>query len=159
VTDQKIMDIDYSAIPEPASGKPSTHTPPRHVFFGKKDPNTGQMEAEPVYVHLSYPKMLYKPNAAGRLAAIVVKDDVEHKAKIAEGFKESPADFGVVTAPSFEQHQAMKASDEASKAAAKVDAELEALAEAEAKDARIDELEARLAAVESGNTKSSKHKD
>ena len=95
------MEIDTSQIKQEPSTVVQSWRAPRHVYFGKKSPD-GQMEDEPVYVHQSYPCMLYKP-LDDKLSAILVHNDAEKAARIAEGYADSPAKFGVITAPSFEQ--------------------------------------------------------
>lgn len=96
------MEIDYSAItPAPAS-KATGWKPPRHVYFGPKDPDTGELASEPVYTFQEFPKMLYK-QADGKLSASIANNQAEFDAMTADGCKESPAEFGIVTAPSYEQ--------------------------------------------------------
>ena len=98
------MEIDTSLIKQEPSGTPQTWRPPRHVFFGKKGTD-GQMEEEPTYVYQAFPCMLYKP-LDGKLSAVLVHNDEDKAARIAEGYADSPAKFGVITAPSFEQMNA-----------------------------------------------------
>lgn len=98
------MEIDYSLIKEQPSQNVSQNSwkPPRHVFFGKKDPNTGMMEDEPVYQHQNLPAMLYiKEN--GRIKADIADSKEEYDEKVKLGFVDSPAKIGVVTSPSFEE--------------------------------------------------------
>jgi hypothetical protein len=98
------MEIDVSQIKQEPSTVKQAWKPPRHVFFGKKNED-GSMEDEPVYAYQAYPCMLYRP-MDDKLAAILVHDDAEKAARIAEGYADSPAKFGIVTAPSFEQNNA-----------------------------------------------------
>lgn len=101
------MEIDYSGIKEVQVITPSTWRPPRHVYFGKKDPNTGMMEEEPQYIHQDYPRMIYLKKE-DRIVADVVADEVTYAAKKAEGWVDSPAAYGIITCPSFEQWKAMQ---------------------------------------------------
>lgn len=97
-----MAEIDYSAIPPaPAATQPSGWKPPRHVYFGPKDKDTGTMLDEPVYVHQEYPKMLYKMEGDRLLGAIV--NSASERVARGDAWKESPADFGVFTAPSYQQ--------------------------------------------------------
>ena len=103
------MEIDFSAIaPAPAS-KPTQWKPPRHVFFGKKDPETGDLETEPVYSHQAFPAILYK-QTDGNVMANIAKNQPEKDAMLADGWAETPAKFGMITAPSHEQLTAPKES-------------------------------------------------
>lgn len=105
------MEIDYSGIKEVQTVTPSTWRPPRHVYFGKKDPNTGMMEEEPQYIHQDYPRMIYLKKE-DRIVADVVADEVTYAAKKAEGWVDSPAAYGIITCPSFEQWKAMQEAKE-----------------------------------------------
>ena len=95
------VEIDTSQIKQEPSGQQQTWRAPRHVFFGKKGAD-GVMEDEPVYSHQKYPCMLYKP-VDDKLSAILVHSDDEFTSRLADGYADSPAKFGIVTAPSFEQ--------------------------------------------------------
>lgn len=107
------IEIDYSAIPSPATTQQTAWKAPRHVYFGPKDPNTGQMADEPVYVRTpgdpaqEFPRMLYKLDGEKITASLVNGEDELTKA-LSEGWKKSPADLGHYNAPSFEQAQAAK---------------------------------------------------
>lgn len=100
------MAIDYSEIKQP-----ETHTaqeewePPTHKFFGKKLPN-GKMEKEPTYYHQEYPRMMYAQNGED-IKARVVNSDEELK-ELGSGWAKTPAEFGYLGAPSFDQHLALK---------------------------------------------------
>ena len=95
--------LDFSDLVIPPTGTAETdYEPPRHVFFGKKDPNTGKMAKEPVYVHQEFPKMLYKAED-GRIRVTQVDSDRSAKVHLKDGWSESPEEFGLITAPSQEQ--------------------------------------------------------
>ena len=105
-------EIDYSEIPQPpATTLPSGWKAPRHVYFGKKDPQTGQMEDEPTYVHQEYPRMLYAKRE-GRVVARVVNSAGERNA-LGDGWETTPAKFGILTAPSFDELLAMRDAEQA----------------------------------------------
>lgn len=100
------IEIDYSSIPNSAIKLDEDWDPPVHVHFGRKLEN-GKREKEPVYVHQEYPRMVYaKP--ADKIIAKIVNSDDELKA-LGEGWEKSPAAFGLITCPSFEQIEEMKA--------------------------------------------------
>lgn len=101
------MEIDYSAIEPPPASKTNAWKPPRHVYFGKKDPETGELESEPIYKHQDYPWMIYR-SVEGKISARIVQNKTEHDKYSAEGWKNSPAEFGLITAPSFDQALAMR---------------------------------------------------
>jgi hypothetical protein len=106
--------IDFTAIEQPSTGQsPDEWDPPRHVYFGKKDPQTGKMAKEPVYKYQPFPAMLYGMTD-GKLRAVVVNNEAE-KAKY-PGFTDTPADFGYIGAPTFEEALAIKAKQEADRA-------------------------------------------
>ena len=98
-------DIDYSSIQETTPVKARPWQPPRHVYFGKKDLETGMMEEEPKYVYQEYPRMMYKMGDEN-IEVTVIKSDEELKALGSEWVK-TPAELGYLTAPSFEQSQAL----------------------------------------------------
>lgn len=101
-----MKDIDYSEIVQPAkTTEDDGWEPPVHKYFGKKLAN-GKMEKEPVYVHQEYPKLLYSQKN-GKIVARVVKSAGE-KTALGAGWEETPAAFGYIGAPSFEQHLQMK---------------------------------------------------
>lgn len=101
------MKIDYSEIAIPV-GAPQGEDwePPVHKFFGKKLPN-GKTEKEPVYVHQIYPAMRYGMKD-GRIVARIANNERENQALLAEGFTDTPATFGYIGAPSFDEHLAIK---------------------------------------------------
>lgn len=101
------LSIDYSNIQEKPVEPKSTWRPPRHVFFGKRDPETGAMEDEGSYVYQEYPRMLYFKRD-DRIEATIVHSDEERDAKIAKGWAKNPAEHGFLTAPSFQQLQEMR---------------------------------------------------
>jgi hypothetical protein len=99
--------IDYSGVLPTPAAKPTTWKAPRHVYFGPKDPETGQMADEPVYAHQDYPRHMYAAKDGGGVRAIQVNSKDEEDA-LGEEWHYSPAKFGVLTAPSIEQLQAAK---------------------------------------------------
>lgn len=100
--------IDYSGVmPTEQAAQTSTWRTPRHVFFGKRDPNTGQMEEEPIYTHKDYPSMRYRKNADGRITALVVNNEDEDVA-LADGYVDTPEKLGLITHPSFDQMHKQK---------------------------------------------------
>lgn len=102
------MKIDYSEIAAPVvTPQGDDWEPPVHKFFGKKLPN-GKTEKEPVYVHQSFPAMRYGLKD-GRIVARVANNERENQALMDEGFSDTPAKFGYIGAPSFEEHLALKA--------------------------------------------------
>lgn len=98
------MEIDTSNIQQAPAATQSSWRAPRHIYFGKKGAD-GVMEEEPVYAHQSFPKMIYKMRGEVVLAEIV-NNTVEHQDKLTAGWRDSPADFGIITAPSFDQIRA-----------------------------------------------------
>lgn len=98
--------IDYSEISTgPATGPTEEWEPPVHKYFGKKLPN-GKTEKEPVYVYQEYPRMMYAQRD-GKIVARVVNTDQE-KSALGQGWETTPAAFGYIGAPSFEQSLAMR---------------------------------------------------
>lgn len=95
--------IDYSSVPHQkhTTLADDTWEPPEHKFFGKKLPS-GKMAKEPPYVFQEYPRMMYYKNADGSLKAAEVNSDEERDA-LGRGWKASVAEFGIHTAPSWEQ--------------------------------------------------------
>ena len=68
----------------------------KHVYVGPKDPTTGEMIEEPVYVHKNVPAMLYHPEWPGWPTAGKVFDTEQEMAEaLADGWMKSPADAGV----------------------------------------------------------------
>lgn len=99
-------EIDFGGIQQtPVPQQP--WKPPRHMFFGPKDPATGQMIEEPVYVRdrtnpaQDFPRMLYTL-IGNKISGQQVHSQDEQDA-LGEGWFDSPAAFGAVTAPTFEQ--------------------------------------------------------
>lgn len=101
------LSIDYSSIQEKPVETKSTWRPPRHVFFGKRDPETGAMEDEGSYVYQEYPRMLYFKRD-DRIEATIVHSDEERDEKLKAGWAKNPSEHGFLTAPSFKQLQEMK---------------------------------------------------
>lgn len=82
------------------------------------------MMEEPVYLHQSLPAVLYHPDWSGfprEGKQFDTEEDVA--AAIAEGWKDTPAAFGVVTEPSQEQLEAKRVEEFNAKQAAKEPAE------------------------------------
>jgi hypothetical protein len=99
--------IDYSGIKQDEVAVPSSWRPPRHVYFGKRDPNTGVMDEEPAYVHQEFPRMIYQKRAS-RIVADVVTTQHQLDERLSDGWVKTPGELGLLTAPSFEQWQAMQ---------------------------------------------------
>lgn len=79
----------------------------KHVFAGPKDPETGEMLDEPVYVHQEYPRTLYHPDYTGwPTVGKVFADEAAVAAALADGWVRNPGELGEFTAPSQEQMQA-----------------------------------------------------
>ena len=104
------LELDYSVNPEAIPEQKSGWRPPRHVFFGKKDAD-GVMEEEPVYSHKEYPTYLYKMSG-DRIVAKIAKNEAEALAFFDDGYKKTPAAFGYIGAPSFDEAQKMRAAAE-----------------------------------------------
>ena len=94
------MEIDYSQIQQTTKSTDDGWEAPPHVYFGRKLEN-GKREKEPVYVHQEYPRMMYSQKD-GKITAKVVKSEAELNA-LGKGWEKTPAAFGYVGAPSFEQ--------------------------------------------------------
>lgn len=94
--------LDYSEVqPESAAvGESSEWETPRHVYFGKKLPN-GKTEKEPTYFYQEYPRFMYA-EVNGKIKARIVKTEEERKS-LGDDWRITPADFGFIGAPSFEQ--------------------------------------------------------
>lgn len=101
------MEIDYSRIPEAPVEQKSSYRPPRHVFFDRRDPETGMMVEEPKYVHQDYPRMMYKREGE-KIVADVIHDDTELTHRLNSGWVKNPGELGYLTAPSFEETLAMR---------------------------------------------------
>ena len=65
------------------------------------------MSEEPTYAHQEYPKTLYKLDG-DVIRARIVADVTEHS-RIGPGWEQTPAAFGMFTAPSHEQMIQMQA--------------------------------------------------
>lgn len=99
-------DIDYSTIPTPSVNNAEANwEPPIHKFFGKRLPN-GRMEPEPQYRYEAFPSFRYK-QVNGSIQARVVRSQAEAQA-LGEGWTDTPAEFGYVGAPTFEEARAAK---------------------------------------------------
>lgn len=104
-------EMDYSGIVEAPATQKSTWRAPRHVFFGKKDAD-GVMEDEPKYEYKALPAHFYKM-VEGRIIVKVIQSEDELKAAKDDGWKDTPAAFGYIGAPSFEESLKLKAAAEA----------------------------------------------
>lgn len=105
-------EIDYSEIKQPQVISANEEwEPPTHKYFGKKLPN-GKTEKEPVYIHQEYPRLMYA-QIDGKIKAKEVKSE-EEKNALGAGWEKTYAVFGLITAPSFEEHVAMQNKAEAS---------------------------------------------
>ena len=76
-----------------------TSKPPRHVYYGPRDPVTGDMVEEPVYEHQEYPKVMYHEHDG----TLEINSDAELNA-LGKEWQQVP--FGPPTAPSQEQIRA-----------------------------------------------------
>ena len=104
--------IDYGAVTPEVPLIDQGWEAPEPVFFGKKLPN-GKIERKaPAYAYQEYPRMLYGV-VEGRVRAIVVNNDADRDAKLAEGWVKGPGELGIITCPSYEQAQEMKRAKEA----------------------------------------------
>jgi hypothetical protein len=93
--------IDFGAVPQKQVPAPQPKRTP-HVYFGPKDPETGEMLPEPIYEHREFPKVLYTLEG-GTVHGIQVDSQEEVDALPAGKYFYTPAVFGLVTAPTFEQ--------------------------------------------------------
>lgn len=116
------LKIDYSRIPQTEVITKSSYRPPRHVFFGKRDPETGMMEEEPKYVHQEYPRMVYKREAE-TIIADLCHNDSDMTQFLNTGWVKSLAEVGYLSAPSFEEHLKMKGIGQATASAGAAQAE------------------------------------
>lgn len=101
------MEIDYSRIPEAPIEHKSSYRPPRHVFFDRRDPETGMMAEEPKYVHQDYPRMIYKREGE-KIIADVIDNDTDLTHRLNSGWVKNPGELGYLTAPSFEETLVMR---------------------------------------------------
>lgn len=99
-------EIDYSEIKQPQIISSNEEwEPPVHKYFGKKLPN-GKTEKEPVYTHQEYPRLMYAMTD-GKIKAREVNSEAE-KLALGEGWEKTPAAFGYIGAPSFEETLMLK---------------------------------------------------
>lgn len=81
----------------------------KHVYYGPKDPVTGEMIEEPTYVHQNLPRMLFHPDYDGWPNSGKMFDTEEAVAEaLGDGWVKSPAEKGITTAPSLAQLEAEK---------------------------------------------------
>lgn len=98
--------IDYSALQSTdVSQSQQEWEPPQHKFFGRRLPN-GRMEPEPVYRYQPFPAFRYC-KVGENIQARLVTSEAEARTLGAE-WKDSPAEFGFVGAPTHEQARAAK---------------------------------------------------
>lgn len=98
----KQPEIDYGFIPAPEAPSEEDWEPPRRVFFGKRDQNTGKMEKEKPYRHQDFPSMMYKL-VDGKIRATLVHAEQGFRKMLADGWETTPEAFGYVGAPSQDQ--------------------------------------------------------
>lgn len=104
------LHIDFSELQSEAGVRNDADwEAPPHRFVGKKLPN-GKSEKEPVYIHQSYPAVFYGLNG-NRIVAKQVNSEQDHR-QLGDEWKDSPAAFGYIGAPSFEQIVESKKSKE-----------------------------------------------
>lgn len=105
------LEIDYSQLPSSAPVRNEEEwEPPVHKYFGPKNPQTGKKLPEPVYVHQEYPRTVYA-RQGNKIVAKLVNSD-EHLKSLGKGWEKSPAAFGFIGAPSFEEQQRINAAQE-----------------------------------------------
>ena len=77
-------------------------SPEQLMLYNKDLP---QFDYDKPYSHQAFPKMVYRPRTDGsrRLQSQVCDDDKKFAKLTKDGWKESPADFGVITAPAAPQ--------------------------------------------------------
>jgi hypothetical protein len=115
-----MAEFDISGIPQPQPVQRDSWRAPRHVYFGPRDPVTGDLAPEPTLntghgPYIPYPKHVYRKKADGNLQVRQVNSDAEWESLGRKEWKSSPAELGVITAPSWEQNQAAQAAAVASK--------------------------------------------
>lgn len=88
------------------------YKPPRHVYFGPKDPATGEPMDEPVYYHQHFPKAMFRLDDDGNVES---RTFVTQEALDAAGdeWVDSPAKLGVTTHPSQEELEAKREAERA----------------------------------------------
>lgn len=100
-------ELDYSEIQQPITVNPQSEwEPPRHVFFGKKLPN-GKTEKEPTYQFQEFPRYVYFKKDE-KITVRIANNEAEKQTALAQGAALSVSEFGMITAPSFEQILEMK---------------------------------------------------
>lgn len=118
---EPMLEIDYSGIVEDVPAAQNSWRPPRHVYFGKRNPESGQMDEEPIYSHKPYPAYFYKMKD-GKIVPRIVRSDEELAAVKADGWFDTPAKLGYIGAPSFEEVQKMRSAMEAPEETPKMNA-------------------------------------
>jgi len=128
------LEIDFSGLKVEQPKPRNDWRAPPHVYFGKRDEN-GMMEQEPVYQYQKYPAFYYKL-IDGKIIPKLVNSDEEVAELRKDGWRETPAAFGYIGAPSFEDAQKIRAQIEEQEALAKAE-ELAILAKEAAVAANI----------------------
>ena len=141
--------LDYSGMPTPPAVQADDWETPQRKFYGKKGPN-GKMLPEPPYVHIPYPAVRYaQPGGAGTQIVTKHVKDAEEDAAIGPMWKNSPAEFGYIGAPSAEQNLRLQNSQAQKMIDAQKEIDAKAIAESAAKAkyaAETEEREAKAAA-------------
>lgn len=98
------LEIDYSSVVKPAAAPEEEWETPTRRYYGPKDKVTGKPMKEPPYVFTPYPSMRYaQPEGPGtRIVTRLVNSEGEDKA-LGPEWKSTPAAFGYIGAPSFEE--------------------------------------------------------
>jgi len=94
------IDLGVHGVTTPVQSK-STWKPPRHVYFGPRDPMTGDLGEEPVYVHQEYPRLVYKLDGEKIKAAMI--NSAGELSALGEGWVKNPGELGYIGAPTLEQ--------------------------------------------------------
>ena len=96
------IDLGPYSNSTPVDQKKATWRAPRHVYFGPRDPETGDMAEEPVYQHQEYPRLMYRLDAeSGKIRAQMVNSSGE-QAQLGEGWVKTPGELGYIGAPTLE---------------------------------------------------------
>lgn len=96
-----IPQIDFGAVVQ-QQVKQARAKPVPHVYFGPKDPETGEPLPEPVYEHQEFPKVMYTLEN-GQPRGIQVDSLEQLDALDPAKWFDTPAKFGLITAPTFDQ--------------------------------------------------------
>jgi hypothetical protein len=101
------IEIDYSEVQNPGvvGGEANDWEASVHKYFGKKLEN-GKREKEPIYTYIEFPRMMYTLRGE-KIAAKVFQCLADIEAS-PESWETTPAVFGYIGAPSFEQVIALR---------------------------------------------------